>query len=221
MSKYLYNGTVTIPNSGTDTISDGSTIGGDIVKNFKTLAGLISQQSTDSSGVKVGKGSNSATGEHSAVVGGTGNLATAPYSVAIGGKNCTVGTIGAMATNTDMDNQLVGGYSFVKSVTVPFGSGDSEAGILAVIPSGGAAVLNLQFIAASSGTIQTCTMTIQPGDSGYVYPDYWDSNYIFGDFYLNNNNLYFRNYDNAPVQVGIFGTIIGQTSVGSDGNDGS
>lgn len=221
MSKSTYLNTVTVPNSGTDVISDGSTVGGDIVKNFKALASIC-HRSSSGVGVIVGvEPSASASQTASAVVGGFGNQADAPYSVAIGGKNCTVGTIGAMATNTDMDNQLVGGYSFVKSVTVPGGSGTSEAGILAMIPSGGAAVLNLQFIAASSGTIQTCTMMIQPGDSGYVYPDYWDSNYIAGDFYLNNNNLYFQNYHSSPVQVGIFGTIIGQTSVGSDGNDGS
>lgn len=38
MAKSTYKGLVTVPDAATDSIDDGSTIGGDIVANFKKLA---------------------------------------------------------------------------------------------------------------------------------------------------------------------------------------
>ena len=38
MAKSTYKGIVTVPDAATDSIDDGSTIGGDIVANFKALA---------------------------------------------------------------------------------------------------------------------------------------------------------------------------------------
>ncbi|MDO4574261.1 MAG: hypothetical protein Q4D98_03505 [Planctomycetia bacterium] len=38
MAKSTYNGLITIPGAASDSIEDGSTIGGDIVANFKKLA---------------------------------------------------------------------------------------------------------------------------------------------------------------------------------------
>ncbi len=213
MSKYLYNNTVTVPNSGTDTISDGSTVGGDIVKNFKTLAGLISQQSTDtSSGVKVGKGSNSSTGAYSAVVGGTGNHAVGSGTVIAGGYNCETEVMDAVATNSDRSNQMVGGYSFMKSMTIPGYSSYADHNRICKIPSGGMAVLKLQILNPESGFTQECSLILYPGSSGYVSPEYWDSYYVSAEFYYSNGELYIQNTGSGVLQVGVFGTVIGAVS---------
>lgn len=90
MTKSIYNNTITIPGASTDVISDGSTIGGDIIANDKALADLIHKGGTGgtAASVAIGTGSGlSADGTHGAVVAGYECYESGHCAVTVGGYN--------------------------------------------------------------------------------------------------------------------------------------
>lgn len=211
MSKDIYNNTIRIPTSSSDQITDGSTIGGDIIHNFKSIANIVRKTSdSDNSGTVVGTGiGNASYGAYSAIISGQNNTNHDENSAIIGGYNCDASIRDAIVTNSDRGMESAGGFSFVKSMTIPGSSTNGEANAACYIPSGGMAYLTIQAIDPANGQVQKANLMIYPSDSGYVYPDYWDSMYVSADFYYNGGTLYINNTGSGTIQIGIFGTIVG------------
>lgn len=279
MSKSTYQNIVIIPGSSSDLISDGSTIGGDIVANFKAIADIVSKSSTSTdSGVIVGydagtaSGSqaivaggnnNSSSSNYCAVLGGSSNTSSGSYSCILGGRgnNCygsscgSIGTgysyvygsynvaagaynvtlngsyslgtgynltsnvSGALVTNYDYNGVNVGGFSFVKSLTSPAGySYETNANMVCTIPSGGMGFFELHILNPDLLVIEKVTLKIFPDSSGYLTPqESYSSSQL--SFYYTSNCLYIPNSGSTPVQIGVFGTIIGEA--GAYGSDSS
>ncbi|MDO4424160.1 MAG: hypothetical protein Q4D17_00110, partial [Planctomycetia bacterium] len=237
MSKYLYNNTVTVPNSGTDTISDGSTVGGDIVSNFKAIADIVHNSD---SGVNVGGWGNAAGGSYSITVGGSYNQVGGGgnSAVIVGGDNnsnngncsailagyyncnsgsnsavigqyCTNSQNGCLAVNNDAYGLQIGGVSIFKSLSVPANQTYESWDVnrIAQIPSGGMGIFHLDILNPSAGTIESTTLKVYPSSYGTLVPESSTTTGI--SFYFSGTDLYVYNSNSDPVQVGIRGTIVG------------
>lgn len=189
MGKTTYQNTVTVPNSGTDTVKDNTNIGGDIVTNFKALADIVHR----------GPGSDQEAG------------------VIIGGYGCAESPPDAVSTNSDRQSANAGGYSFIKSMTIPAGATGSMAPLLCRIPSGGMGILTVHVIDPSYGASEQWTVTMN-GYEGTQYPENPSalSLYYNIQFTMSSGEVHVENSTTGVVQVGIFGTILGEAATGSD-----
>ncbi len=189
MTKSTYQNTITIPGAGTDTVKDDVNIGGDIVTNFKALADIVHR----------GPGSDQEAG------------------VIIGGYGCAESPPDAVATNSDRSGTYAGGYSFIKSMTIPANATGSMAPLLCKIPSGGMGILTVHVIDPSYGASEQWTVTLN-GYEGTQYPENASalSLYYNVQFTMSSGEVRVENTTSGVVQVGIFGTILGEAATGSD-----
>ncbi|MBQ2822723.1 MAG: hypothetical protein IJF17_14205 [Thermoguttaceae bacterium] len=237
MSKYLYNNTVTVPNSGTDTISDGSTVGGDIVSNFKAIADIVHNSDVGvnvggygnaaggsysmtlagssnqiggggNSAIIVGGDSNTNNGDCSAILAGYYNHNSGSHSAVIG-QYCTNSQNGCLAVNNDAYSLQIGGVSIFKSLSVPANCTyeNGDVNRIAQIPSGGMGIFHLDILNPSAGTIESTMLKVFPSSYGTIIAETSGSSGI--SFYFSGTDLYVYNSNSDPVQVGIRGTIVG------------
>ncbi|MDO4571585.1 MAG: hypothetical protein Q4D38_14465 [Planctomycetia bacterium] len=193
MAKTTYNNLVTVPDAATDTISDGVTVGGDIVANFKKIANVI----------------------YSDGVGGV-QVAGAPcHSMAerhIVNNNCPV------LMNLPFSEQSLSDYS-----TYGIGSGAIVKGMLTRLPYGsdflvlevpyaGAMILHYDIIIYHGSNYNkfytyTGTLTLLPealvGDTSVQNVGLW---------LVENGSLRFAGtsslLENCPIQFGLHGTAM-------------
>lgn len=270
MAVSKYKNLVTICGSDSDSLDDGSTVGGYIFANFQAIAGLISPSSTSTtagtligvspgtvSGTKsitAGGTSNTTSGSYSGIFAGYSNTNYGTYSCIVAGSNNTNGgtysgiigsysssvygrssTVaggyyvnlsgdytlgcgynlsttlsGGVVTNYDCDSVAVEGYSFMKSLTIPaVRTYESTSNTVCQIPSGGMALIVLHIIDPTSQSIEKVTLKIDSGSSGYLDPvETYSSTNVY--FWYSSNHLYIYNYNASPIQVGVFGTIVGE-----------
>lgn len=281
MTASKYKNLVTICGSDSDSLDDGTTVGGIIFANFQAIAGLISLHSTSTSSgaivgltpgtstgtksITAGGTTNSCSGSYAGIFGGYSNTSYGSYSSIVAGSNNTnggnySGIIGAyssavhgnssaiaggyrasltgdyslgagynlssslsggIVTNYDLDSVSVEGFSFMKSMTISAGrSYESSSNTVCVIPSGGMALIVLHIIDPSAGTIDKVTLKIYSDSYGYITPEE-----TFGNanvtFYFTSNYLYIYNSNSSPIQVGVFGTIVGEAGGYYDSDSGS
>ncbi|MDO4627828.1 MAG: hypothetical protein Q4C70_01460 [Planctomycetia bacterium] len=225
MSKTTYKNTLTIPNSSSDEVANGSTVGGDIVVNFKALADIVHKSSSSSSsGVVLGTSTaNTASGTYSASVGGYNNSAYGIYSVTIGGCSNYNYKTGAVMTgyyaynnyidygfisNQDSNYVNIGGLTFTKGVTI-----GSNSTYTMTIPTGGSMILKVQEMVPSLNNFSSYELFITPTVGPYLsrYNTSGNGDYCYYiDFYYLDGTLEIRNRSSYPAQFGLFGTICGQ-----------
>lgn len=209
MAKSTYQNLITIPTSGTDTISDGSTVGGDIVSNFKKIADNIHPDgSTDVevAGVLVAGGVNvfdENADDYS--------MNDSPRRYV--SNNDFIG----MVWIADVSN-LVSHDSVDSKKTVGAGSGAFMKGVLIAdnsqtehvlipMPYAGGMIIHYDLLAPDGGTIYTETGTMQAFDDGIDSMS--EKVTTLGTFRISNGSLVFKPKSGVNViQIGLHGTIL-------------
>ena len=209
MSKTTYQNFLTVPGSTSDTISDGLTIGGDIVANFMAIADQIHPD-----------------GVGGLVVGGENrNLeeiyASSEYAHGAQGLHIINNNILGSASSDGLESteyvddgsgsysvyvQGVGSGAFMKGLLLRYPSGYKT---LINVPYAGAMIVHYDLIAFDGSNLSTKSGTIQIFATGLE----GDHSTDFGEFSVSNGDLLFNpsNSWNA-LQIGLHGTILSGAS---------
>lgn len=197
MSKTTYQNLITVPTAGTDTISDGSTIGGDIVANFKLLADQIHPDGVC--------GAVAAAGGPTVFEGSTTLTDIGKYVV----NNTVIGTI--------TGSSPVESYESSGGITAGQGSGAFMKGTLIIqcysdayklidVPYVGGMIIRYDILASENSALYTETGSMQVFDCGI---DGGSKETPLGSFTVENGDLVFTpSAAFTCLQIGLHGTIL-------------
>lgn len=219
MAKSTYQNLITIPTSGTDTVSDGSTIGGDIVANMKKLADQIHPDGEYCAAVMIAGGQN--------VFNDSTNLNPLESGKYVVNNNIVGNVTGyGPAESVDSSGSYVAGQgsgAFMKGVLI---LNTSENVMLLDVPYAGGIIVRYDLLASDGITIYTDSGTMCVFDIGIDGSS--EKVTSLGTFTVNSGDLYFTPVTNfGCLQVGLHGTILsgsynlvsGQSSSYEYGND--
>lgn len=207
--KETYKNSLVIPNSESDTISDGVNIGGDIVGNFKKIADNIHPDGSagvEVAGVLVAGGVNvfdETADDYSMNDSPRRYVANNDFI----GKVWIADANSLVSHDSSVSKKTVGAGSgaFMKGVLI---SDDSQMEhVLIPMPYAGGMIVHYDLLAPNNGTIYTETGTMQAFDDGIDLMS--EKVTTLGTFRISNGSLVFQpKYGVNVIQIGLHGTIL-------------